>query len=128
MSDDILDADAIDVLRLKAFQTNKPADRDAYHRAVSKWFQARHAREMRREMEVADQPAVKALVAEAEARGMERAAGIVRSHGDVARTTLRGTYDAGDAKGNSLWGCIVGHLDIADDAIRAEATAIRKGE
>jgi len=73
---------------------------------------------------------VAALIAEAEARGMERAAHVVRLHGNVARTKLRETYDAGDTRGNSLWSCIVGHLDIADDAILAEAAAIRaaKGE
>lgn len=68
MSHDVMDADAIDVLRLKAFKTNKPADRDAYSNAVSRWFQDRHARDMAAEIEVAK------LVSEAEARGMERAA------------------------------------------------------
>jgi len=79
---------------------------------------------------LASSPEVAALIAEAEARGMERAAHVVRLHGNVARTKLRETYDAGDTRGNSLWSCIVGHLDIADDAIRAEAAAIRaaKGE
>lgn len=53
MSHDVMDADAIDVLRLKAFKTNKPADRDAYSNAVSRWFQDRHARDMAAEIEVA---------------------------------------------------------------------------
>jgi hypothetical protein len=29
----------IDELRLTAFRTNKQADKDAYHAALSKWFQ-----------------------------------------------------------------------------------------
>lgn len=35
---------AIDALRLKAFETNSDADRQAYFDAVSKWFQDRHIR------------------------------------------------------------------------------------
>ncbi|WP_444551114.1 dATP/dGTP pyrophosphohydrolase domain-containing protein [Brucella vulpis] len=37
---------AIDALRLKAFETNSDADRQAYFDAVSKWFQDRHIRRM----------------------------------------------------------------------------------
>ncbi|APX70394.1 MULTISPECIES: hypothetical protein [unclassified Brucella] len=37
---------AIDALRLKAFETNSDADRQAYFAAVSKWFQDRHIRRM----------------------------------------------------------------------------------
>ena len=70
MSHDVIDADAIDVLRLKAFKTNKPADRDAYSNAVSRWFQDRHARDMAAEIEVAK------LVSEAEARVAKIAAGL----------------------------------------------------
>jgi len=35
---------AIDALRLRAFETNSDADRQAYFDAVSKWFQDRHIR------------------------------------------------------------------------------------
>jgi len=36
----------IDALRLKAFRTNAPSDREAYFMATSKWFQDRHYRYM----------------------------------------------------------------------------------
>jgi hypothetical protein len=36
----------IDALRLKAFETNAPSDREAYFKATSKWFQDRHYRYM----------------------------------------------------------------------------------
>ncbi|MDH0127143.1 hypothetical protein N7376_24560 [Brucella intermedia GD04153] len=40
---------AIDALRLKAFETNSDADRQAYFDAVSKWFQDRHIRRVNAE-------------------------------------------------------------------------------
>ena len=36
----------IDTLRLKAFKTNDPNDRQTYFDATSKWFQDRHYRRM----------------------------------------------------------------------------------
>lgn len=68
MSRDVMDAAALDALRLKALRTNKPADRDAYFAAVSRRFQDRHTKGMAHEIAIAK------LVAEAEARG--RSAGI----------------------------------------------------
>lgn len=49
---DALDAELerhIDGLRLKAFRTNAPDDRQAYFEAVSKWFQERDYRALRQE-------------------------------------------------------------------------------
>ena len=38
---------AIDAMRLKAFATNAPADREAYFAATSEWFQDRYSRYFR---------------------------------------------------------------------------------
>jgi hypothetical protein len=45
-SEPVDDEGVIDQLRLKAFATNSPADRDAYFNACSKWFQDRHYRRL----------------------------------------------------------------------------------
>lgn len=71
------------------------------------------------ELEVAiaalpEHPAVKALVAEAEARGMERAAGVVEAQGKWMQEH--------NLVGNGF------DLIQQGKAIRAEAAAIRKGE
>jgi hypothetical protein len=67
--------------------------------------------ELRATADLSDHPAVKALVAEAEARGMERAAKVLTSHEFHTPNTAPTAFQ----------------VDIAA-AIRAEAAAIRKGE
>jgi hypothetical protein len=65
--------------------------------------------------------ALEAALAQRERETWEKAAKVLRDHGDTARKKLRETYDAGDADANGTWSCIVAHLDIAYDALRARA-------
>jgi Lar family restriction alleviation protein len=65
--------------------------------------------------------ALEAALAQRERETWEKAAKVLRDHGDTARKKLRETYDAGDADANGTWSCIVAHLDIAYDALRAKA-------
>ncbi|WP_323008972.1 hypothetical protein [Paracoccus sp. (in: a-proteobacteria)] len=101
VADLVAEEDRIDELRLKAFKTNSPDDRQAYFDATSKWFQDRWYRRLDAERALSpaatepvawrvrvrsgDQAALDKLIREAEQRGQIKAGGVFADTDPEAR-------------------------------------------
>jgi hypothetical protein len=98
----------IDDLRLRAFQTNADADKEAYLRACSKWFQDRHFRRMvRSSLEASPAPVSEELV--------EKDVDAIRDH--AARILDRMGKTPHGPKRKLL---AAQHVDLTNEALRAE--------